>query len=922
VNQALCKPMPEALCPNCKAWLYAEADAFCGQCGRPCADLRLEAFPSVLLVGHHAPDVVFKVSNLSVACVKVDAMPPPSWLSWVRAPAGVIPPGGKAIYTAKAATRTLTQPAAGEISLVTNAGTVTIPIMAIQTNPDIKPKLESFEFWVDGANSTRQMTIEAAPTTGSLRILSLGNPDQPWLRVIPIPKPFVASGSHPIPLTVEIDSSRMARTGLVPGSRHAVRVEVEYEGPHGPATTPLPLAMTVRKRPVMTWREEHLPPASLVAMAHQKVNFTFANLSDEDGGLRNGPLHIEEISLRPPTGLNCAIHQGLVSSSLPADVPGGDSLHCEFELDLDGVTPNLYHFPLLVRSNGLQPVKSFVVPINIGPVPEYDGVIAIDFGTSNTCCALLEADGSEQDLESVALDGDRTTCPTVVRYIDLDGPVPVIETGADIKNLAAASDEVAASSVDRLKQQLGANTFLIAVRPKNSREWRQREVRAAAADYLRHIREVAEWKKQAHFREFILTHPAVCSLQQYRNLRLAIEEAFGTQVRIDFLQEPVAALIPFFAEMAVKSAASAYTVASFDLGGGTTDITLVSVTQKRDAAGHLEIKPEIVTSWGEQFGGEDLTDFLVKELTTRCQQILKRERADFQLVDRQVKGSSTPDVLRNRAALRDGAERLKAGLSEDPAATQRRFTGVLLRAVCTDQDHPMEDIRFDAKKLDAEGAATLEVVFLSYVRTRVSQLALRLKKSAELLPSLDHIHLSGKTTFLPIVRLVLEQNFTAHLHRAGDPKECVVRGACMARAMGRRGRTRRLNLSSASRRTTSSVGLLDDDAEAFRQIIPLDCPIPDGGLDRILAHATKGAGPVVLWENLGFEQERIRPDGTRNPLLRKLGIWEPISPVESDPLTSYGVRLRLNPDFRLFAALIDPDNHVIPLRPHGMQGGV
>ena len=539
----------------------------------------------------------------------------------------------------------------------------------------------------------------------------------------------------------------------------------------------------------MTWREEHSPPSPLVAMAHQKLIFTLANLSHDDGGLRNGPLRIEEVSLRPPAGINCNVH---LNSILPADVSGGDSLSCEFDLNLDGAAPNLYHFQMQVRSNGPQQAKTFLVPVTVSAVPEYDGIIAIDFGTSNTCCALLEADGAEQDLESVELDGDRTTCPTLVRYIDLDGPVPEIETGVAIKNLAAASDEVAASSVDRLKQQLGADTWLIAVRPKNSQEWRQREARTAAADYLRHIREVAEWKKQAHFGDFVLTHPAVCSLRQYRNLRLAIEEAFGTRVRIDFLQEPVAALVPFFAEMAVISGTSAYTVASFDLGGGTTDITLVSVTHKQDTAGNLEIKPEIVTSWGEQFGGEDLTDFLVKELTARCKKILQGERPGFQLADRQVKGSSTPDFLRNRAALREGAEQLKAGLSEDPAVKQEKFRGLLLRAVCTDQDHPMEDIRFDAQKLDGQGNASLEVVFLSHVRTRISQLALRLKQSAKRLPSLDHIHLSGKTTFLPVVRQVLEQHFASRLHRASDPKECVVRGACMARAMGRHGRSRRL----------------------------------------------------------------------------------------------------------------------------------
>ncbi len=911
--------MSEKLCPACQAWRCTESDAFCGQCGRPCADLRLEAFPSVLLAGHHAPDVIFKMSNLSVANVRVDPLPLPPWLSWVRPPTGVILPGGKAIYTAKAATRTLTQPTTGDVSLVTNAGRISIPILAIPTNPEIKTTQEIIQFWIDGAGGAKEITIEAAPKTGSLRILSLGNPDQPWARFVPFQGSFIASETHAMKLAMEIDSTRMPRSRLVPGSRQSVRVDVEYEGPHGPAIIPLVIELIIRNRPTMTWGEKDLPPSALVAMAHQKLIFTFANRSDDDGGLRNGQLIIEKVSLQPQAGVECTIH---LNSMLPREVAGGDSVSCEFDLNLDGVTPSLYHFPLRVYSNGPDPVKSFQVPVNITAVPEYDGIIAIDFGTSNTCCALLESGGAERDLENVALDGERTTCPTLVRYIDLDGPIPEIETGVTIKNLAAASDEVAASSIDRLKQQLGEDTWVIAVRPKNSQDWRQREVRAAAADYLRHIREVAELKKRAHFADFVLTHPAVCSLRQYRNLRLAVEEAFGTQVRIDFLQEPVAALIPFFAEMAAFPGVSAYNVASFDLGGGTTDITLVSVAHKRDKAGNLEIKPEIVTSWGEQFGGEDLTDFLVKELTTRCKKILQREHAGFQLADRQVKGSSTPDVLRNRAAMREGAEQLKAGLSDDPAASHDKFRGLLLRAVCTDQDHPMEDVRFDAQKLDGEDSASLEVVFLSYVRTRISQLALRLKQSAARLPSLDHIHLSGKTTFLPVVRQVLEQHFASRLHRAGDPKECVVRGACMARAMGRHGRSKRLNLLSTSRRTTSSVGLLDDDSQVYRQIIPLDCPIPDSGLEKSLLEATNAGDPVILWENLGFENDRVRSDGSRNPLLKKLGTWEPVSTEDTAAGTRCALRLRLSSDFRLTAALICPGGRVVPLEPHAARGGI
>ena len=681
---------------------------------------------------------------------------------------------------------------------------------------------------------------------------------------------------------------------------------VDYEGPHGIARLPLNLVFTVRNRPELTWEGENAPPARLVAMARQTLAFTFANRKRDDGGRLNAPLHIEEVELRAPGGMACSIRR---QSVLPVDVLGSDSTRVEFALDLAGGPPGLYHFQLQVDSNGPQSLRTWdAVPVQIDRVAEFDGILAIDFGTSNTCCAMLETGG---DVEDVPLDEGRLTCPTLVRYLDLTPAVPETETGLRVKRMAAVDDAVAASKLDRLKQMLGEHTHLLPVRPKNSAFFVQREARDAAADYLRLLRLGAEWHKRAVFPEIVLTHPAVCSLRQYRNLRLAVEQAFGTGRHIDFMQEPLAALIPFFGQMAAAPNAPSYTVAAFDLGGGTTDITLVNVQHARDEAGRLEIRPEIVASWGERFGGEDLTDLLMKELTARAQSIIARERPGYQLAARQVKGAADPDFLLNEAALREGAERLKAGLSEEQG-DREPFQGLLLRVIPPDADRPPEDYTVDATRLSQAAAVSLEAYFLAELRASICRLAARLRQSAAALPALDHIHLSGKTTFLPVVMQVFQQSFTSQIHRAGDPKECVVRGACLARAMSRRGRAKRLALTVGQQRTTSSIGLMDEDG-IFIPIIPLDCAIPEGGLESEYNNAWSGDGPIVLWENLGFEKERIRQDKSRNPLLQKLGTWLPAG--DSLPAdTDFALRLKLNTDFTLAAALVGPDNRVVPLK--------
>jgi len=120
-------------------------------------------------------------------------------------------------------------------------------------------------------------------------------------------------------------------------------------------------------------------------------------------------------------------------------------------------------------------------------------------------------------------------------------------------------------------------------------------------------------------------------------------------------------LVPFFDQMAQKPGQPDYTVAAFDLGGGTTDITVVRVRHIRTSANQIEIHPRIEKSWGERFGGENLTNLLVDEIKLRCRSLLAAENPGFSLAEDKVKGASKADIMRNKAALQWFAEGFKAG---------------------------------------------------------------------------------------------------------------------------------------------------------------------------------------------------------------------------------------------------------------------
>ncbi len=903
--------MSERICPACTAWECAEDDAYCGNCGKPVAQLTLKLTPSILHIGHIAPNVRLHVSNPTCGALPVSQIRMPDWVQPMGAPPVTIAPRSAAEFSVRANTYQMATPSSFFLQVDTPAGSASSLLMAILEQPVLQSVPAEVTIWTDPRRVGRQrVDLGFGPLAGSLRVLGIRNSGFHWITLVDRPVvPVIASPASLIPISLEVDPEKVSRL-----DRKSAELAIDYDDAHGPKTTLLPLNFVVRSHPELRWTGENLPPPTLMQTDKQKLKFVFCNRYEEDpqGGRMNAPIVLESVTLTAP-GSALAL-SAIQVSPLPLTIAGGDTCEVEFELNLESVRPGIHPLKLEAHTNVAELKQQFYrVSIEVRELHDFDGIIAIDFGTSNTCCAVLE-NGAE--FESVPLDGDSTTDPTIVRYLDLNGKFPDIETGRRLKDQAAVDEKVASSTVTRLKQQLGETTWPLRIRPQTSADWVYREARLAARDYLHHVRVAAERQKGATFHEFILTHPAVCSLRQYRNLRFALEEAFGQDARIHFLQEPIAALVPFFDEMARNPQETGYTVAAFDLGGGTTDVTVVRVNHQHNGTG-VQIQPEIVASWGERFGGENLTDFLVEQIKQRCRQILAAKYPGFELADRPVRGASSPDILRNEAALREWAERFKADLSEEKPSW-RELETLLLSAISRRPDEPPTTKAFEPKELEMVGGIALRQVFLTHTREQVERMAKRLEQTIAGMPPLKYIHLSGKTTFLPVVRETLHAILPATISRAEDPKECVVRGACLSRSMAR-SRLRRLVLPPESQRTTSQIGLMDDDVGRFLTLIPLDTPIPAAGLVNDVPNAWNGRDVVVLWENLGVEDARRNPDGTRNSYLQKLGTWEPVREIDSQAAW-WTLCLTLSPAFVLEVAGVGPDGQVVPFRPRSGGG--
>ncbi len=900
-------------CSKCGLYFCRSDDAFCSGCGAPRAKLGMELLPEALFVGERPPKICARLSNKSCADLQIGSLGLPAWLQGPPGRLPVISAGGQAsiLLSVKDLLR---DEAVGTVTANTPAGSAAAELTVISRAPQIACEPQQIRLWrLDEA--CNQEEFELHLLRGALRILSIGTESSELTVAADIPPGgLVCDAARPLYAKISLQSAADAGQFSVIEKNVSTRLIVAYQSPHGPMTAEVPIDISRCKPPQLYWPQELKRPELRYQTSGQMLRFVICNQSANDNGLQNGPLVILDAELKARAVPEAKIRR---ATHFPVAVDGGGSMSVEFETDfsaLRGQAEKLVYLKLKVATN--LTTREWTVPLKIAPMPEFGGVVAIDFGSSNSCCAVWQ-EGSVPELVQV---DDRTNfvAPTVVRYRRLTPP-PEIETGARPKELAAQYAYIAASTADRLKQRLGDQGPLVSIRPEEDAKWVERRITDVAADYLRNIRRKAELAKQARFRDFVLTHPARCSLRQYRHLRSALRAAFDAgndEIRIQFLPEPVAALIDYIVQrQKAPGEHSDYVVASFDLGGGTTDVSIVKVTQKSGKKCHTRIVPDVLYSCGDRFGGEDLTDFLQAELASRVSQHIA---SDAFKGANNISGSVTPvlpieDVLGtanetvrlNRNVLRQIAEVFKVSLSSEQAKLPEMFVVHL--------DVGAQTGAYSIRLADVRGLGgkDLELAFNDYARIEIAKRIEMLTRAIAITGSTPSvIQLSGKTSYLPVVHTVLAEAFGGiEIERAPDPKECVAKGACLMRAM-RRGVAIEFDLDTPV--LTSTIGAYALSSSYFQPILKVGEKVPAEGLQKVLPQAWDGRNPVVLWEDLNGAEEDV-PDYAAAEKLSRLGVWAPESWQNVSADSVWDIRISLR-NFELEVAAVGPDDELVSMR--------
>ncbi len=371
-------------------------------------------------------------------------------------------------------------------------------------------------------------------------------------------------------------------------------------------------------------------------------------------------------------------------------------------------------------------------------------IIGIDLGTTTSCVAVLDDKGQPRTL--VAADGERTT-PSWVAWSATDE----LSVGTRARRQAVTNPSATVYGAKRLIGRK-VNTddvawfaklapFRIVAAP-NGDAWvrihgRPISPQEIAAHILRRMRQVAEEALGEPVTRAIVTVPAYFDDAQRQATRDAGQIAGLDVVRI--LNEPTAAALAYGFH---RASAGRRVIAVFDLGGGTFDISIMSVDQ-----GIFEV---LATGGDTALGGEDWDRRILERVVD---EVFDKYRVDL---------TSLPMAM---SRLREAAEAAKKVLSTD------RDTLLQLPFLANDQHGA--PINYERKiTRDEVEALTKELL------GRLEAPSRRALADAGLTAAdVEEVLLVGGMTRWPAVQDVVERLFGKKPSKGANPDEVVALGA-------------------------------------------------------------------------------------------------------------------------------------------------
>ena len=374
-------------------------------------------------------------------------------------------------------------------------------------------------------------------------------------------------------------------------------------------------------------------------------------------------------------------------------------------------------------------------------------IIGIDLGTTNSCVAVVE--GQQQKVIENA-EGGRTT-PSVIAYTDNDE----VLVGLPAKRQAVTNPENTLYAIKRLigrtfdDEVVSKDADMVPykiIKADNGDAWveaskKQLAPPQVAAEVLKKMKKTAEDYLGHEVKEAVITVPAYFNDSQRQATKDAGKIA-GLDVK-RIINEPTAAALAYGLDKGKGDS----TVAVYDLGGGTFDISIIEIS---DVDGEHQF--EVLSTNGDTcLGGEDfdlrLIDYFVDKF---------KEESGFDL-------KSDPLALQR---LKEAAEKAKIELSSSEQ------TEVNLPYITADSSGPKHFVHKITR-------AKLESLVEDLVDKSLEPLKLALKDAKISKSEIDEILLVGGQTRMPLVQKKVAEFFGKDPRKDLNPDEAVAVGAAI-----------------------------------------------------------------------------------------------------------------------------------------------
>jgi L1 cell adhesion molecule like protein len=378
---------------------------------------------------------------------------------------------------------------------------------------------------------------------------------------------------------------------------------------------------------------------------------------------------------------------------------------------------------------------------------EYLGAIGIDLGTTYSCVAVWEG----QRVEIIANEQGNRTTPSYVAFAEgerLIGDAAKNQSAMNPKNTVFDAKRLIGRRYDEpsVKQDMANWPFTVIdkdgqpfIQVDYQGECKTFSPQEISAMVLTKMKDIAEAKLGKTVKKAVITVPAYFNDAQ-RNATKDAGAISGLEV-LRIINEPTAAAIAYGLDSKSKAEK---TVLIFDLGGGTFDVSLLTI-----AGGIFTVKS---TAGDTHLGGEDFDH-----------RLLDHFKEDFRRKHKKDISEDARAVRRLRSAC-ERAKRALSSLTQTTLEVDSLFAGIDYQATIT--------------------RAKFEEINNQLFQSTIDPVRQVLKDAKVDKKQVDDIVLVGGSTRIPKIQALLQEFFNGkELNKSINPDEAVAYGAAVQAAV-------------------------------------------------------------------------------------------------------------------------------------------